>query len=445
MLGRRLVGRPGDREILRLAAPALGELAAEPLYVLVDTAIVGHLGTPQLGGLAVAGTILTTAFALLIFLSYGTTAAVARSFGAGDAAAAAGHAVQALWFAGAVGLALVAAGLAWSPALGAAPTVTPYALVYLRVSLAGVPAMLVTLVGLGYLRGLQDTRTPLLIAAAANAGNLVLELVLVYGVRLGVAGSALATVAAQMGSAAVYLVLVVRRVRAAGARVRPHGHGLGVFAARSGALFVRTAALRGAFTGATAVAAGIGTTALAAHQVAFQVWTFLALVLDAVAIAGQAMVGRLLGAGDGPAARAAARRMVEWGVAFGLLFALAVALARPLAAGLFTSDPAVRAQAGQALWYVAALQPVGAVVFVLDGVLIGAGDLRFLAAASVAVNAALFLPAAWAVSRLGLGLGALWGALTLLMLGRLASNGWRFAGGRWQVEGPGRKAPRPPA
>jgi putative MATE family efflux protein len=438
MVARLLRRHPDDAEILRLALPALGALVAEPLYVLTDTAVIGHLGTPQLGGLAVAGTVLTTAFWLFNFLVYGTTGAVARALGAGRDRAAAAVAVNALWAAVVLGTALAALGLWLAPAavglMGASDAVRPHALTYLRISALGAPAVLVALVGVGYLRGVQDTATPLRIAVIANLANLVAEVVAIYGLGFGIAASAWSTVAAQVGAAAVFARLVARHVRAAGVSWRPGPTGLRTLAVMGRDLLVRTGSLLAALAVATGVASRLGTVELAAHQIAFQLWSFLALVLDAVAIAAQAMIGRLLGAGRAEAARAAARRMLVWGTAAGVVFALVVALTRPLLARLFTGDPEVMALASGVLWVVALLQPLNAVVFVLDGVLIGAGDLRFLAGAMV-VALLLFLPASLAVGVLDLPLAALWLAIGLLMVARLAAVTWRFASNRWAVVG----------
>lgn len=432
------MSNPYDREILRLALPTLGALIAEPLYVLADTAVVGHLGTPQLGGLAVAGTLVLTGFALFIFLSYGTTPAVARLLGAGDVRAAAALGVQGLWLALLIGLALVAVALPLAPALvdlmGARGEVREHALTYLRISLAGVPALLVMEAGLGYLRGLQDTRLPLVVTAATFAANLVLEVVLIYGFDQGIGASALSTVLAQIAAAAVYVRRIGVDVAARGAPVRPDPAALRRLAVVSRDLFWRTASLRISITLGTAVAARLGTTELAAHQIAFQLWNALAIALDAIAIAGQALTGRLLGAGDATGARAAGRRMLRWGLVAGVLFAVAIAPLRSALPRLFSDDPSVLALCAFLLLVVAALQPVNALAFVLDGILIGAGDVRFLARA-MAVAAAVFVPAALLVLTLGLGIGWLWGALGLLMTTRTALLLARFAGSHWEVTG----------
>lgn len=419
--------------------PALGALAAEPLYVLVDTAVVGHLGTEQLAGLAVAGTILTTGFFLFNFLAYGTTASVARLFGAAQLEAAAHQAVQGMWIAVGLGLGIVAAGTAASGALvdvmGAGAAVRPHALTYLRISLLGSPMVLITLVGMGYLRGLQDTRTTFVVAVASNAANLAIELVLIYGMGMGIGASAAATVVAQSGAAAAYAVFILRAVAAEEVALSPDWQRMRALLVMGRDLFVRTGALLLALAAATAVAARLGTVSVAAHQIAFQVWTFLALILDAVAIAGQAMIGRFLGAGDAAEARVAGMRMVQWGVAAGVVLGGAVVAGRPALVPLFTGDPDVARLAAGVLLLVAVMQPLNAVVFVLDGVLIGAGDLRYLARAMVLASFAVFLPAAVVVERFELSLYALWGGLILLMVARTAGNVVRFAGSAWQLTG----------
>jgi putative MATE family efflux protein len=437
--GTPLPGRhPADREILRLAIPALGALAAEPLYILTDTAVVGHLGTPELGGLAVAGTLLTTAFSLFNFLSYGTTAAVARAAGAGRADVSARNAVQSVWLALVIGVALALAGSLGAPLLvgliGPSASVRPHALVYLRIASLGMVPVMLALVGVGYLRGLQDTATPLRIALLANLANLVLEVGAIYGLGMGLAASAWATVLAQVGAAVVFWRHIARHARAADVSWRPDPATLRALVVIGRDLFLRTGSLLAALALATAVAARLGTVPLAAHQVAFQLWSFLALSLDAVAIAAQAMVGRLLGAGDAAGARDASRRMVEWGLLAGVVLGGLVALLSPALAPLFSDDRAVVHLTRQVLWVVAILQPLNAVVFVLDGVLIGAGDLRFLAGAMVSAFA-VYLPAAIVAGVAGGTLLWLWGAITLLMVARLVGVAWRFAGTGWAVTG----------
>lgn len=435
---RRPWRSPHDRAIARLAVPAFGALIAEPLYVLTDTAIVGHLGTPQLAGLAVASSILLTLYAVFVFLAYGTTAAVSRRVGAGDERGATAEAVQALWLALAIGLVLVVAGLAFAgplvDLLGAEGAVRTNALVYLRISLTGVPFLLLTLAGTGFLRGAQDTATPLVIAVATAVANLALESVLIFGLGYGIGASALSTVLAQGAGALAYVWRVGGAARAAGVALVPHPAAVRRLARVGVDLLVRTAALRAAFLVTTAVAARMSAVDLAAHQVAFEVWGFLALGLDAVAIAGQALVGRSLGAREPEAARSAGRRMIEWGVALGLAFGVIVIAVRVPLAGVFTDDRAVESLTAFLLLCAGLLQPVNAVAFVLDGVLIGAGDLAFLARAMVG-SAVVFVPLAVLVGTTGAGIGWLWAALGVFMATRAGALLARFAGDRWVVLG----------
>jgi putative MATE family efflux protein len=431
--------RRHDAEIWRLALPAFGALAAEPLYVLVDTAIVGHLGTDPLAGLAIAGIVLTSAYGICNFLAYSTTAAVARRVGARQWRAAAEQGIDGLWLAAAIGVVMAGVGIALAPAIvdvmGASGAVRPNALTYLRISLVGAPAMLVTLAGNGYLRGVQDTRSTLVIAVAANTVNLVIEVLFVYGLDLGIAGSAWGTVIAQWGAAAVFVIIVVRRARAVDAATRPRVAGMRSAALVGSQLAVRTGALLATLLAATAIASRLGATDVAAHQIAFQLWFFLALLLDGIAIAGQALTGKHLGAADPAEARAAGRRMVEWGVLVGAVLGVALAVLRPWLVPLFTDDAAVQALTLEVLWIVALLQPFNAVVFVLDGVLIGAGDARYLAAAMTVATVVVYAPLALAVLALDGSLLWLWGAISAWILARLVGNAARFAGTGWQVAG----------
>jgi putative MATE family efflux protein len=433
-----LLRHPQDREILRLALPAFGALVAEPLFLLADSAIVGHLGTPELAGLGIAGTILATAVSLCIFLAYGTTAAVARRVGAGDLRAALAQGVDGLWLGAALGTVLAVAGLvAAEPrvaAFGPGAETAGHALTYLRVSLAGLPPMLVVLAATGVLRGMQDTRTPLVVAATGAAANVGLNVLLVYGAGLGVAGSALGTVIAQTGMAGAFLAVVGRGARRHRAPLRPDLPGIRAAAGAGVPLIVRTATLRAALVAMTYVATSVGTVAVAAHQVAFTIWLFLSLALDAVAIAGQAIVGRCLGAGDVAAARAATRRMIEWGVAAGVVLAVVVIVLRAAYVPLFTPDADVRALLASVLVVGAVFQPVAGVVFALDGILIGAGDGRYLAWAGVA-TLVVFLPLAGLVLAADAGLVALWWAFNGFLLARLLTLVLRWRGDAWLVTG----------
>ncbi len=429
---------PTDREILRLALPALGALIAEPLYILADTAVVGHLGTPELGGLALASSILLITFAIFIFLAYGTTSAVARLLGAGEDRLAAHQAVQSVWLAFIVGVMVSLVTFVFAEPLlalmGAEAEVGDHALVYLRISLAGVPAMLIGLAGVGYLRGLQDTRRPFYVALGTALFNLVLEIILIYGLGFGIGASALSTVIAHWIAAGFFAMWIRSAVSQHGVSMRPDRRTIGQLAGTGFDLLLRTTALRGGLTITLAVAARIGTTDLAAHEISFQVWSILAFSLDAVAIAAQALIGKALGAGNADEARRLGTRMIQWGWWGGVLLGLVVLATSPLVPSIFSDDPAVTALVGFLLLHVALWQPLNGVVFALDGILIGAGDLRFLAKAMAAASGVLIV-GALGVLRFDLGIGWLWAALGAWIAARAVSLLARFRGHAWQVLG----------
>ncbi|WP_405659953.1 MATE family efflux transporter [Streptomyces sp. NBC_00079] len=434
----RATRRQHDREIVALAVPAFGALVAEPLFVMADSAIVGHLGTAQLAGLGVASALLMTAVSIFVFLAYATTAAVARRVGAGDLQAAIRQGMDGIWLALLLGAAVIAAVLPTAPTVvelfGASDTAAPYATAYLRISALGIPAMLVVLASTGVLRGLQDTKTPLYVAVAGFVTNAALNAGLVYGADLGIAGSAWGTVIAQCGMAAAYLIVVVRGARRHGASLRPDAAGIRASAQAGVPLLVRTLSLRAILMIATAVAARLGDADIAAHQIVLSLWSLLAFALDAIAIAGQAIIGRYLGADDPEGARHACRRMVQWGIAVGGVLGVLVMIARPVFLPLFTNDTVVKDAALPALLVVALSQPICGIVFVLDGVLMGAGDGPYLAWAMVA-TLAVFAPLALLVPTLGGGLTALWGAMTLMMAMRMLTLWLRTRSGRWIVTG----------
>ncbi|MEU3095454.1 MATE family efflux transporter [Streptomyces sp. NPDC006967] len=433
--------RQHDREIVLLAVPAFGALVAEPLFVMADSAIVGHLGTAQLAGLGIASALLMAAVSVFVFLAYATTAAVARRVGAGDLASAIRQGMDGIWLALLLGTAVIAVVLPTAPALvdlfGASDTAAPYAITYLRISTFGIPAMLVVLAATGVLRGLQDTKTPLYVAIGGFVTNGVLNVALVYGAGLGIAGSAWGTVIAQWGMAAVYLTVVVRGARRHGASLRPDSAGIRASAQAGVPLLVRTLSLRAILMIATAVAARLGDSDIAAHQIILSLWSLLAFALDAIAIAGQAIIGRYLGAGDAQGAREVCRRMVQWGIAAGVVLGALVILARPVFLPLFTSDATVKEAALPALVIVALCQPICGIVFVLDGVLMGAGDGPYLAWAML-LTLAVFAPVALLIPSLGGGLTALWATMTLMMGVRMLTLWFRTRSGRWIVTGAAR-------
>jgi putative MATE family efflux protein len=419
--------RPLDKEVFALALPALGALAAEPLYVLVDTAIVGHLGRPQIAALGLAGTLLAGAFTIFNFLTYGTTAVVARASGAGRDRAAGGLASQALWVALAIGVALlVLAELLGGPvlhALGGHGRSGHFAHVYLQIAAIGLPSALVALAGQGYLRGVSNLKRPLWIVIAGNAVNVVLEVLFVYGFHWGIAGAAAGTAVAQtgMGLAFVRELLLppadTRRPRLA--QMRPL-----VRVGRQ--IFVRTTALYASF---------LGDAEIGAHQIAFQLFVFLALVLDAVAIAAQVIVGRMLGAGDDRGAHEAARRMIFWSVVVGLVFAVVLLPLGDVVPRAFTDDPAVLDRAREIWPLFAVMQPLGGAVFALDGILIGASDTSFLMWSMLAASVLVYIPIALVSLAAGWGIIGVWSGLVALIVARLTLLGARFVGRRWAVVG----------
>nr|MCW2727745.1 family efflux transporter [Aeromicrobium sp.] len=434
---------PADRLIVRVAVPAFFALVTEPLMLLADTAIIGHLGTPELGGLAAASVVLGTVIGLCVFLAYGSTAAVARQHGAGDERGAYGLAISSLWLAAGLGvvlgLAVVVTSGASARALSSSARVAGLGQDYLVVSALAVPAMLLILAATGALRGVLDLRTPLIAAIVANVLNVVLNVLFVYGFDGGVRGAAAGTVLAQWLAAVWLVTAVVRRARPARAAIRPRiGQILGA-ARQGGPLIVRTLTLRVTLILAALVAAGLGDVQLAAHQVAATIVAFLAFALDAIAIAGQTLTGRSLGAGDAGATREMTQRMIAWGAGTGLVAALVLAAAAPWLPHLFTDDPAVRDALVPALLVVAAIQPLSGVVFVLDGVLIGAGDGVYLALAGL-VTLAVYAPLVWLVGRTDGGFTWLWVAYGGFIAARLVTLWARQRGDTWLVLGASRSA-----
>jgi putative MATE family efflux protein len=427
---------PYDREIFGLALPALGALAAEPLYLLADTAMVGHLGTEQLAALAIAATLLSGAFTLFNFLTYGTTAQVARLSGAAAHEEAGRLAAQALWLASGIGVLLTATLAALAVPLvdlmGADGHTADLAVLYLRIGSLGLPFALIALAGQGFLRGVSDLRTPLVIVVVANVANVLLNLLFIYGFDWGLAGSAWATVVAQLGMGAAFVAALLRAPatsrRPSLARMRPM--------ARIGSeIFVRTTALYASFLVAGAVLARVGNDSLAAHQVAFQLFVFLALVLDAVAIAGQVIVGRSLGAGDAEEAYRAAKRMIELSIAAGAVFAVVMLALTEVLPRAFTSDADVIGELHKIWPLFALMQPANGAVFALDGILIGAGDTRFLMWGMLAASLLVFVPVALASLALDFGIVGVWCGLLGLIAARLVTCGWRFRGRRWAIVG----------
>ena len=425
-----------DREIVRLALPALGALAAEPLYLLVDTAIVGHLGRSQLAALGIAAVVLGGWFAIFNFLQYATTAQVARAAGAGEGETARRLGAQALWLSVVLGIAIaVLVAAAADPLvslMGGTGQTAEYTVMYMRIAVVGLPAAFVALGASGYLRGVSDLTTPLVIVVAGNVVNLVLEVLFVYGFDWGIRGSAWGTAIAQLSMGAAFVVVVLRALHPGEAR--PELRLARRLLSLGKWILIRTTSLMLSFVLAGAVATRFGDAAIAAHQIAFQLWIFLALVLDSVAIAGQIIVGRELGAGRRDEAYGASERMIWLSVALGAAFAVTVLALGGVLPRAFTGDASVLHQAAL-LWPLFALmQPLNGAVFALDGILIGASDGRFLAVsmagAFVACAAVLLVAfeADW-------GIRGVWAALVVLILVRLVLMATRFRRGAWLVTG----------
>jgi putative MATE family efflux protein len=435
---------PGHRrEILRLAVPAFGALIAEPLFLLADSAIVGHLGVSQLAGVGLASAVLHTAVGLMVFLAYSTTPAVARAIGDGKLSKALAAGRDGIWLALGLGIVLAAAGFVFAEPIlelmGAAGAVRDFAVDYLRWSMPGLVAMLLIFAGTGVLRGLQDTRTPLIVATAGFGLNIILNLVLVYGLGWSVTGSAVGTSVAQCAMALVYVVSVARKGRRHGISLLPSWSGIRAMTTVGSWLMLRTLSLRVAILATVLVVTAQGPVNLAAHQLAMTIFTFFAFALDALAIAAQALIGKELGAAHPDKARQLTATMVRWGVGFGVLTGALLALAAPWAGTLFTSDDDVPSALALALWILALGQPLAGYVFVLDGVLIGAGDAKYLAIAGV-VNLVFYAPmllaVAWWAADGAAGLVWLWVAFALgYMLSRAFTLAWRARGDRWMILG----------
>ncbi|MEU4762882.1 MATE family efflux transporter [Actinosynnema sp. NPDC023794] len=419
------------RRVVGLAAPALVVLAAEPLYVLVDTAVVGHLGALPLAGLAVGGVLFTQVATQLTFLSYGTTARTARLFGADRRREAVEEGVQATWLALAVGALVIVLGqLLAGPAarlLGGGGEVADNAVAWLRIALFGAPFVLVTMAGNGWMRGVQDTRRPLRYVLVGNAISAVLCPLLVHGAHWGLEGSAVANVIAQVLSAGLFL----KALRSERVSLRPDRRRMRAQLGLGRDLVLRSLAFQACFLSAASVAARTSVGAVGAHQVVLQLWTFLALVLDSLAIAAQSIVGAALGAERREQARRFAWQVTGYGLWFGVLLGVAfAALSGPLPM-VFTSDRAVLDEIPHAWWFFVGLQPIAGVVFALDGVLLGAGDAAFLRTATLTSAALGFLPLVWASYAFGWGLIGIWSGLSAFMVLRLVLVLWRTRSGEW--------------
>ncbi|WP_163510321.1 MATE family efflux transporter [Fodinicola acaciae] len=425
----------GPRRVLALAVPALGVLAAEPLYVLVDTAVVGHLGAVPLAGLSLGGVLFTLVSSQLTFLSYGTTARTARLHGAGRRSEAVAEGVQATWLALAIGVILLVIGeLLAGPvtrALAGDGPVAAAATGWLRIALLGAPLVLVTMAGNGWMRGVQDTVKPLRYVLAANVASAILCPILVYPVGWGLEGSAVANVVCQLVGAALFL----RALTTEHVSLRPHAKTMVAQLKVGRDLVIRSLAFQVTGVAATSVAARTSAEAAAAHQVVLQLYGFLAMVLDSLAIAAQSLVGAALGSGDAPLAKQAARRITAYGLLLGTAVGVVFAALAGILPQAFTSDTGVLEQIPLAWWFFVVLQPIAGVVFALDGVFLGAGDAAYLRTTTVAAAFLGYLPLILLSLFFGWGLVGIWSGLSLMMLVRLVALLARQRYGNWAVVG----------
>ena len=422
-----------------MCGTAFAALVTEPLFLLADSAIVGHLGTDPLAALGIASALLGGLVSVCIFLAYGTTATVARFAGAGRMSEAITRGVDGIWLATGLGVVITAVALPLTPrlvaAFGSSPAVDALAEEYLRVAWWGAVPMLVLLAAVGTLRGLTDLRTPMYVAIGANLANIVANLVLVYGAgpvpRLGIAGSAWGSLIAQTAGTLVLVTVVLGRARSSRASVRPSGTGIGGAILTGVPLLIRTVLLRAALILMVWAAARLEPVDLAAMQLALTLWSFLAYTLDALGITAQTLVGNALGRGDPAATRALADRFVLWGLGFGVATGVVLFAVAPFVGDLFTTDPDVRRLMPALLVIAALTQPVAGIVFALDGILIGADDGRFLALAQ-AIVLVMFVPAlAWVVTGHH-GVRALWLAFAIAFMGaRTVVLWWRERTSAW--------------
>jgi putative MATE family efflux protein len=428
--------RVSARRMLALATSAFLVLAAEPLYLLVDTAVVGHLGAEALGALALGTTLMGLLAIVGTFVEYGTTSRAARWFGLGQRGRAVGEGVQASYLAFAIGLVVVVAGeLTAGPLVhllaGSSTELRGPAEDWFRIALCGMPMVLLVLAGNGWMRGVQLTRAPVVIVLVANALSAAGSPLLVYTLHLGLAGSAWANLGAQVVAAGLF----VRALRREAASATPD---LAVMRAQlvvGRDLIVRAAAFQAAFLVAAGVAARMGAAQIAAHQIGLQLWLFTALLLDSFAIAAQSLVGAALGASDARTARRLAGQVGRWGLGAGAVFALLYAAGWWVLPRLFSSSPAVWHQA-HLLWpWFVVMLPAAGVVFALDGVIIGAGDVAFLRTVTIVAALGGFVPITLATAHWGWGIGGVWAGLTAFVVIRLVGLMWRIRGERWVVLG----------
>jgi putative MATE family efflux protein len=412
----------------------LGALAADPLYSLIDTAFVGHLGVPQLGALAVGSAAFTASFWIFSFLAYGVTPRVARALGRGDKAEADRVGVQALFLAIVLGLGMSVIGLVGAEQIvrlfGGTERVAVYAEPFVRIRILAAAPVLIAQVGQGWMRGAGDTRTPMFVLLGGLVINTALNYVLIYPVGMGVQGSATATVIGQTVVAVIFVILLRRGMSAP--RWLPDLDTIRSLAKVGLDLAVRTGSLLAALTVATAIAARMGEVALASWQIVMQVFLLLSFTLDSLAIAGQVLVGRFLGAQRPDRAFAVSKRLLGMALILGGGLAAALFLSSRWLATIFTDDGRVIVGAATLLVWLAVVQPLSAIAFTFDGILIGASDTRFLAGAMLLASA-VYVAGSFLALELRWGIEGLAVATTMWLVLRSLTTGGRFVRGRWAI------------
>ncbi len=385
-----------SKAIFALAIPALGTLVIEPALTFIDSVMVGHLGTASLAGLGVGAAVLNTAVGLFVFLAYATTASTAGLLGSGDKRGALRNGIGALWLGVLLGLVMMTVAIIFAPQLvgllGADETVGPYASSYLRFGAPGMAAMFIIMAATGVLRGFMNTRTPLIVLAIGAPVNIAGNFLLIYGLNLGIVGAGISLSLTQILMATILVTIVMKAARKNGVERRFRIGGLWVHIKAGWPLFLRTASLRLALLATLYVAARGGTEVLAAHQVAMSIWNTAAFALDALAIAAQSLVAHAIGAGRQKELKAVIRRVTGWGLIAGIAIGTVIAATSKWTPTLFGPSQQMHEIASLAVLIAGLTLPIGAITFELDGILIGAGEGRFLAEAGV-VTLLLYLPA----------------------------------------------------
>ncbi len=405
-----------------------------PLYLLLDTAVVGRLGAEQLAALGAAAAVQSVVTTQLTFLSYGTTARSSRLFGSGKKDEAVAEGVQATYVALIVGFAL--AWVVWlfggqiALWMTGNPETAELTAAWLHVAALAIPITLVEMAGNGWLRGIQDTKKPLYFTLAGLIPGAIAVPIFVH--FWGLVGSAWANMLG-MGIIAVLFLLELKKQHTGSWRLRPSVIKRQLVLGRD--LIIRSASLQVAFLSAAAVAARFGTSPLAAHQVMLQIWNFLTLVLDSLAIAAQTLIGAALGAKSVDTARSAGQKIIGYSVIFSGGLAAVFALGAAFIPRIFTNDEAVLEAMRIPWWIMIAMIVAGGVLFAIDGVLLGAGDAAFLRTITVGSVIVGFLPGILIAYFLDLGLAGIWCGLAAFIGLRTIAVVFRFYSMRWAVVG----------